>query len=323
HVTAVRGLVYERWHYFIPRCNVPGPQPIIPREWGQEWSSCNGLRQSPVLLLPHKSVGITLPMLHFKHFRSPLANPVIQNTGRTLRLRSSMPKPIIKGGILTEEYVFEQAEFHWGQDDHSGSEHIIDGNSYALEAQLLFKLRTPSARVDCKVCPPAFVSVATQFQSTRHRNPELITLLASLDSVAYALDKSRPSLPIRLDALVPNDTDNYYMYDGSRTVPPCSEDVLWLVFRKPSYIGRDQASFKHRTFLCPLPDQVRLLRRLYAFSEDISCNTHLVANLRPLQDMGKTRVLYRTFNEAPSGPRASFIQLIAGILIYTSWIHRP
>ncbi|CAN8016263.1 unnamed protein product, partial [Ixodes persulcatus] len=304
---ATRGLIYERWHYFIPRCNVPGPQPIIPREWGQEWSSCNGQRQSPVLLLPHKSIGITLPRLHFKHFRSPLANPVIQNTGRTLRLKSSMPKPIISGGILTEEYVFEQADFHWGRDDHSGSEHIIDGNSYALEAQLLFKLRTPSARADCKVCPPAFVSVATQFQTTRHRNAELMTLVSSLSSVAYALDRSRPSLPIRLEALIPNDTDHYYMYDGSRTVPPCSEDVLWLAFRKSSYIGREQ---------------VKLFRRLYAFSEDISCNAHLVANLRPLQDMGKTRVLYRTFNEASTGPRASLILLAIGALVYTSWSHQ-
>ncbi|KAG0410692.1 hypothetical protein HPB47_012176 [Ixodes persulcatus] len=222
---------------------------MVPREWGQEWSSCNGQRQSPVLLLPHKSIGITLPRLHFKHFRSPLANPVIQNTGRTLRLKSSMPKPIISGGILTEEYVFEQADFHWGRDDHSGSEHIIDGNSYALEAQLLFKLRTPSARADCKVCPPAFVSVATQFQTTRHRNAELMTLVSSLSSVAYALDKSRPSLPIRLEALIPNDTDHYYMYDGSRTVPPCSEDVLWLAFRKSSYIGREQVDMN-----TPTPD---------------------------------------------------------------------
>ncbi|KAH8041999.1 hypothetical protein HPB51_019740 [Rhipicephalus microplus] len=105
----------------------------VPREWGQEWSSCNGAKQSPVLLLSHKSIGVTVPPLRFQHFSTPLANPVIYNTGRTLRVRASMPKPIVTGGLLTEEYVFDQAEFHWGRDDHSGSEHIVDALSYAVE----------------------------------------------------------------------------------------------------------------------------------------------------------------------------------------------
>jgi hypothetical protein len=26
----------------------------------------------------------------------------------------------------SEEYVFEQLHFHWGQDDHSGSEHTLN-----------------------------------------------------------------------------------------------------------------------------------------------------------------------------------------------------
>lgn len=287
HITVVPGVVFERWHYYIPECHVPGPQPIIPREWGQEWTSCNGAKQSPVLLLPHKSIGISLPSLHFKHFSSPLANPIVYNTGRTVRIKSSMPKPIIKGGIMTEEYIFEHAEFRWGRDDHSGSEHIIDGLSYAVEAQLLFRLRTPSSRVDCKICPPAYIGISTQFKTTRSRNQELASLVSSLSSVSYAMERAQISLPIRLGGFIPNDTENYYMYEGSRTTPPCLENVLWIVFRNPTHIGRDQ---------------VRLLRNLYAFSEESPCNKHLVANMRPLQEIGKTRILYRTFSKASSGP---------------------
>ncbi|KAK8777928.1 hypothetical protein V5799_020724 [Amblyomma americanum] len=230
-ITAVQGMVHERWHYYVPRCHVPGPQPIIPREWGQEWSSCNGAKQSPVLLLPHKSIGIEVPPLHFKHFSTPLANPVIANTGRTLRVRSSMPKPIVTGGILTEEYVFDQAEFHWGRDDHTGSEHIIDALSYAVEVQMTFRLRTPSARVDCKECPPAYVALSTQFK-------------------------------------------------------------------------------------------VRQLRQLYAFPEVFTCNRPLVANLRPLQEIGRTRMLYRTFSSAPTRLRLSFTTALASALISGGHIMR-
>ncbi|KAL1440667.1 hypothetical protein MTO96_009220 [Rhipicephalus appendiculatus] len=216
-IVAVQGLVRERWHYYVPKCHIPGPQPIIPREWGQEWSSCNGAKQSPVLLLSHKSIGVAVPPLRFQHFSTPLANPVVYNTGRTLRVRASMPKPIVTGGLLTEEYVFDQAEFHWGRDDHSGSEHIVDALSYAVEVQMTFRLRTPAARVDCRECPPAYVGLATQLKTVRQVNPLLRTLVSSLSSVSYALERTDLDLPLRLIAFLPNDTRNYYMYEGSRT----------------------------------------------------------------------------------------------------------
>ncbi|XP_065286332.1 carbonic anhydrase 1-like isoform X2 [Dermacentor albipictus] len=299
-IVAVQGMVRERWHYYAPKCHVPGPQPIVPREWGQEWSSCNGAKQSPVLLLPHKSIGVAVPPLIFKHFSTPLANPVVYNTGRTLRVRASMPKPIVTGGLLAEEYVFDQAEFHWGRDDHSGSEHIVDALSYAVEVQMTFRLRTPSARVDCRECPPAYVGLATQLKTVRQRNPLLRTLIASLSSVTYALERTDLPLPLRLIAFMPNDTRNYYMYEGSRTVPPCTENVLWIVFREPTFIGREQ---------------VKMLRQLYAFPEVIYCNRHLVANLRPLQEIGRTRMLYRTFSSAPSRLRLSFTTTLAFTLL--------
>nr|XP_037270161.1 carbonic anhydrase 15-like [Rhipicephalus microplus] len=196
-------------------------QIVVPREWGQEWSSCNGAKQSPVLLLSHKSIGVTVPPLRFQHFSTPLANPVIYNTGRTLRVRASMPKPIVTGGLLTEEYVFDQAEFHWGRDDHSGSEHIVDALSYAVE-------------------------------TVRQNNPLLRTLIASLSSVSYALERTDLALPLRLIAFLPNDTRNYYMYEGSRTVPPCTENVLWIVFREPAFIGREQVCERAVTTNCLL-----------------------------------------------------------------------
>ncbi|XP_064459886.1 receptor-type tyrosine-protein phosphatase gamma-like [Ornithodoros turicata] len=301
---AVWASVRERWHYYIPQCYVPGPQPIIPREWGQEWSSCNGPVQSPVLLLPHKSVGISVPELHFRLFSSPIANPVVINTGRTVRLKSSMPKPLVTGSILTEEYIFEQAEFHWGKDDHAGSEHIIDGMSYAMEAELLFRIRNPSARVDCKICPPAYVGFSTHFKTSRRRNPHLDPLIGALSSVPYAHDAYQLVMPLRLNAFIPNDTSEYYLYEGSRTVPPCSENVLWFVFRKPISISKEQ---------------MKPFRRLYAFEKDIECNQHLVSNMRPLQEIGKSRVLYRTFTNSASRPLSFCIYCVTlGLSLVTT-----
>jgi carbonic anhydrase len=37
--------------------------------------------------------------------------------------------------------------------------------------------------------------------------------------------------------------DNYYAYTGSRTYPPCTEDVHWNVFTKIGEISENQLKF--------------------------------------------------------------------------------
>jgi hypothetical protein len=36
----------------------------------------------------------------------------------------------------SEEYVFEQLHFHWGQDDHSGSEHMLNNERWVTSAEI-------------------------------------------------------------------------------------------------------------------------------------------------------------------------------------------
>lgn len=39
----------------------------------------------------------------------------------------SVDRPILSGGPLQKECIFEQLHFHWAEDDQGGSEHSIDG----------------------------------------------------------------------------------------------------------------------------------------------------------------------------------------------------
>lgn len=43
-------------------------------------------------------------------------------------------QPFIIGGPLDNKYIFEQLHFHWGVEDDSGCEHILEGNTYSMEA---------------------------------------------------------------------------------------------------------------------------------------------------------------------------------------------
>ena len=46
---------------------------------------------------------------------------------------SKKSKIIVKGVFITRQYRFLQFHMHWGPHDKIGSEHLVNGESYAAE----------------------------------------------------------------------------------------------------------------------------------------------------------------------------------------------
>ncbi|MEY2655661.1 MAG: hypothetical protein RLZZ524_2689, partial [Pseudomonadota bacterium] len=53
--------------------------------------------------------------------------------------------------------------------------------------------------------------------------------------------------PMDIEALLPSDR-RYYTYMGSLTTPPCSEGVLWMVFKQPVTIAAEQLAIFSRLY---------------------------------------------------------------------------
>ncbi|CAG2168537.1 unnamed protein product [Oppiella nova] len=86
--------------------------------------------------------------------------------------------------------------------------------------------------------PNGLVAIALLVQSGETSSEELRSLTSQLQHIRYrGQNVTLRSLSIR--DLVPD--DRFYMtYEGSLTMPSCSEVVTWIIINKPLFITRQQ-----------------------------------------------------------------------------------
>ena len=187
-----------------------------PAEWGAlspEFAVCKfGKHQSPIDIRGAKAAD--LPPIKFDYKPSPLK--VIDN-GHTIQVNYPPGSSIDVGGAR-----YELVQFHF----HKPSEEKIDGKSHAMVAHFV------------------------------HRNTEgklvVVAVLLDKGGVSELIDSIWKNLPKEKgrEVLVENtivdatkllpDNRGYYMFQGSLTTPPCSEDVTWLVLRAPVKIANSE-----------------------------------------------------------------------------------
>ena len=173
-----------------------------PDHWQEidpDYSSCGGTHQSPINIVPAKSIDANMSIeFHYHPFFVDLIN-----NGHTLIERIVEPKALILNG---ESYSLLQFHFH------TPSEHHINDKEYPMEIHFVHQNSSG-----------AYAVLGVFVEYGEHSNPFLThfmnTLPTHVNEELKSFEKADPQ------EVFPQHFEKFFFYEGSLTTPPCTEGI--------------------------------------------------------------------------------------------------
>lgn len=179
-------------------------------------------------------------------------------------------------------YKFDHIRVHWGYGGYSGSEHFIRDKPFVLEVQLfhysnLFSSYAEASFSDDKDarCVISQLYRFTASEPTEENLDDLLSIAILNATIAVATSSADAvantdvgSDGVNLFDLI-NLQQGYYFYEGSDTIPPCHENVNWVITR-----------------VQPVVDDATLQALLSLNATETEISATQIDNVRPLQQRG-------------------------------------
>ena len=186
-----------------------------PEHWGElkpDFKACQvGLEQTP----PDLTGGIKAflgkpPKVDFK--KGPLA---VVNNGHTAQINTPAGSSTVIDGVK-----YDLVQFHF----HHPSEHLLSGKPFEMEVHFVHKSAAGNLAV---------LGVFVKLGRPNRAMEAIFAALPASEGESKGTDLVDPThmLPARR---------GYFRYYGSLTTPPCSEGLVWTVFRDPITASKEQ-----------------------------------------------------------------------------------
>lgn len=144
-------------------------------------------------------------------------------------------RPFVYGEELGSDNYFipREVHFHWGHASNRGSEHLIDGQQFALEIHIVNFNAAYGSVANATGQHDGILVISQLFRATKMANK--LFFADFIDKVREAESEFTLTTQLCKFALdemiqIPSEEWNYVIYRGSFTTPPCHEPVTWLVF---------------------------------------------------------------------------------------------
>lgn len=185
-------------------------------KWGElsgDYILCKtGKNQSPIDI--DDTIKSELPFIKFHY---DITDEDIVYNGHTVQINLHSKNDY----IILDDKKFYLQQFHF----HTPSENKIKGKTYPLEVHFVHANEEGDMAV-----------VATMFEIGEF-NPQLDKAWKMLTDEKNKVNNIND--PIDVYALLPTNK-SYYRFSGSLTTPPCTEGVVWLVFKEPVTLSQAQ-----------------------------------------------------------------------------------
>ncbi|XP_044587854.1 carbonic anhydrase 1-like [Cotesia glomerata] len=202
-------------------------------KWANENPQCGGLLQSPIDV--SFDFGPEIDTIKFENGADSVAERMIlENDGHTLKLSFQWPNdpetvPYVRGGSLDGEYIKHSYQFRWGSDIKNGSEHQLDGKSYAMEMQVVNYNRKFGSYEEAEGSENGLVLYSLFYKLGEKEFGLLTKIIEKLPEVSEP-GTSTDIKPFALsDFFDQNEFHRYIIYSGSLTHPPCTESIPWII----------------------------------------------------------------------------------------------
>jgi len=210
---------------------------------GAYLTTVTGTRQSPIDIRTQDCVSVTDRQSIYFDYPESIFNVPIQNNGYgwIVNIPTEMSKQTaVEQGPLDGKYLLEQFHAHWGGDCSCGSEHTVDGKSYAAELHLVHWNSSRFASFAEAVSQDRGLAVVGVFLDvSAEPHPEFEKICSRMKGIQFKDDVVNISEPMSLHSLLPSDKC-YWSYEGSLTTPPFSESVTWIVLKEPIQVSEKQ-----------------------------------------------------------------------------------
>ena len=184
-----------------------------------------GQKQSPINIITNNvqcNPLLTHLKLSIEYFQK--ISGTFKNNGHSVEFTpESSVNAIMKTPV--GNYRLKSFHMHWGTSQGKGSEHLI--NSKASELEVHFVHVKENARSTSASDYYAVLSVRGNMQVVFTYG--IFSQLDVKEIVKYGATISVSG--IRMSSLLPDNTGDYYYYQGSLTTPDCNESVQWFLLK--------------------------------------------------------------------------------------------